>query len=71
MKGLVVGRIVHYVTNKGVHCAGIIVKVVNQQDGHCNISVFLPDENGVWIRLAVPYSDTFDTNTWHWIERED
>ena len=49
MKGLIEGRIVHYVLdggpNKGQHRPAIIVKVWNQNSGVCNLQAFYDGKN--------------------------
>ena len=81
MEGLVIGRIVHYVSRDFDEYPGIIVKVcLNSNDfGIVNLQVFADKgtsftphvgEDAVnWVR-TVPYSEEKVNHSWHWIERE-
>jgi hypothetical protein len=82
MKGVTIGRIVHYVSRDYDEYPGIIVKVctnsndfaiVNLQvfsDKATDISPHLGEDAVNWIR-TVPYNEDKGSHSWHWIERED
>lgn len=71
MKGLIEGRIVHYVNQMGVHMAAIVTKVWNDQ-GCCNLFVFLAgiataDEGCP--KTSINFDETMAKGTWHWVEQ--
>ena len=80
MKGLVEGRIVHYVKENKLHRPAIIVavfenKVVNLQifgdSGVIDGNAFFGIEPQLQWRVNVPFDENEKlSNTWHWIERE-
>jgi hypothetical protein len=73
MDGLTAGRIVHFVTEEGIHLPSIVVKVWDKDSGVVNLSVFIDHSeytgDAIWPRTSVPYSETPMPNTWHWIEK--
>lgn len=79
MEGLVVGRIVHYVTIVYFERPAIVVNVIDKEKGIVNLQVF-GDTNSALIpyigegnlnwESKVPYSEEGSAHTWHWIERE-
>lgn len=85
MEGLTEGRIVHYVlpdgTSRGEHRPAIVVKVwrdISQYvtEGRINIQIFTDFSNdgdqyasGQYWGTSVPYSETPEPGTWHWIEK--
>jgi hypothetical protein len=68
MEAPTVGRVVHYVNERGTHCAAIITGVgVNN---HCALHVFsshLDDEASY--RRAAEYDEAKMHDSWHWPER--
>lgn len=81
MKGLAVGRIVHYIPGDSMltevfrnHYAAIVTRVVDKERGVINIMAFAdkhPVAGGFSFRESVPYSETPGLMTWHWPEIED
>lgn len=79
MKGLVIGRIVHYVTINHGERAAIIVNVINKEMGIVNLQVFgdtantgeylFGERNLRWM-VNIAYSEEIIEDSWHWIERE-
>lgn len=79
MDGLVVGKIVHYVTAIYFERPAIIVNVISKEKGIVNLQVF-GDTNSALIPYIgegninwepkVPYSEELAVHTWHWIEGE-
>lgn len=80
MKGVTVGRMVHYVTGTDKHLAAIIVRVWSQSaDGEpdyacVNLAVLNPadGEHGdmvMWNKTSVLYDADKNDYTWHWIEQ--
>lgn len=76
MKGLGIGRVVHYVLLSGKHRPAIVVEVWDKEAGVINLQVFTDSANDgaemsgnlVW-RTSVKYDATGLTpNTWHWPE---
>lgn len=85
MDGLTPGRMVHYVAPgaekyysqetplempEGTHCAAVVTGGIKEQDGivTAHLHVFTPCSGpAVW--TDVPYSETMEPHTWHWIER--
>lgn len=74
MKGVIEGRMVHYVLPSGGHRAALIVKKQNE-NGCCNLQVFTdgmndgPKYEKGFVRVSsVNYSESPTPNTWHWIE---
>lgn len=85
MDGLTPGRMVHYVTPDadrylygktsgtlpaGIHCAAIVTDGIREEDGNpvVNLTVF-QGVAGLAYWIDVPYSETAEPHTWHWIER--
>lgn len=80
MKGLQIGRIVHFVLRNGEHRAAMIVKIVNLELGIVNLTVFtdwgndgtIYDTRGMVHEQSVPFGDqplTQVARTWHWPEK--
>jgi hypothetical protein len=73
MKGLTVGRIVHYVTVDFIHRAAIVTQVPDKAVGIVNLVVFstngaIPTAMPTEAVFSVRYSEEHTGNTWHWIE---
>jgi len=78
MKGLGLGRIVHYVMPNGEHRAAIVTKVSDKEAGIVCLHVFVMFAEAVqgWQStspnagnaISVDYSETPETDTWHWPE---
>jgi hypothetical protein len=62
-----VGAIVHYVTEDGVHLPALVVK--DWGYGMLNLSVFIDHSqytgDPIFPVTSVPYSDEFAPNSWH------
>lgn len=79
MEGLTPGRMVHYVVDggdgMGEHRPAVVVSLAEDgPEGAANLAVFvdldkdrLPIDT-LW-RPNVPFSETGEPATWHWIER--
>lgn len=72
MKGLGIGRIVHFVMTNGEHRPATIVRVWDKSTGYVNLQVFTDGENDgedntIW-RSSVNYSEDFRVYSWHWPE---
>ncbi len=81
LKGLIEGRMVHFVMPDGDHRPAVIVRVWRDQQattpGYSNLQAFADggndgpgNENGIRWETSVSYSETKEPRTWHWIERE-
>lgn len=76
MKGLVIGRIVHYVTAGYGERAAIIVDIWNEEKAVVNLQVFgntgntgdLFGEKNLRWEFNVPYNEELTAHSWHWIE---
>lgn len=82
VEGLTEGRIVHFVTSKGEHRPGIVVKVWSKETGCSNLQVFTDGfndcqergefgtaQNVAWM-TSVSYSEEAKPRTWHYPERD-
>lgn len=78
MDGLIGGRIVHYIisTQRGnpVVRPAMVVRVVNQKKGICNLQVFHEKSDGFELASAdkptnCEFSEEKTTGTWHWPPR--
>jgi len=76
MDGLIEGRIVHFVLEKGQHRPAIVVKVWNKDSGSVNLQVFTDGSNdgelyasGMYWATSIMPSETNEVRTWHWIEK--
>ncbi len=72
MDGLTEGRIVHYVMPNGKHRPAVVVEVWDGK-GAVNLQVFTDSMNdgapNVQWQTSVPFSESPEAGTWHWIER--
>ena len=69
MKGLAIGRIVHYVGTDREHAPAIVTRVVDLEKGIINLTVF-PDLEEPYFRYEVPYKETTEkASSWHWPEQ--
>jgi hypothetical protein len=74
MQGLTEGRIVHFITDEGVHLPAIVVKVWDKEAGTINLSVFIDHSaytgDAVFPATSVSFKDHGyeEAGTWHWIE---
>lgn len=77
MKGLTVGRIVHYVAygtpkgeyQAGAHRAAIITEINSVYEG--TVTLMICNPTGTHFNDSVPHDANGDVpGTWHWIERE-
>lgn len=78
MKGLTVGRMVHFVlmdNPKGGsdHRAGVVNEVHDDEFGTAGITIFLQEgdysPHGLHTRQVIgTYSETMEPGSWHWIE---
>lgn len=84
MDGVTEGRIVHYVmhggNSKGEHRPAIIINAwknisTYQNEGRVNLQVFTDFSNdgeeyasGQYWATSIPYSESKELGTWHWIE---
>ncbi len=67
MKGLVAGRVVHYLNRQATHLPAIVVEVSETPaDGFCMLYVL--DCRGPFFHWCY-FSEKPEVNTWHWIER--
>ena len=82
MEGLIEGRIVHYVQAVTLHNAAIVAVVHDKVIGKVDLVVFdmsipintvtlLPEPKYIQPHYFVPYSESKEPGTWHWIEREE
>ncbi len=76
LKGLIEGRIVHFVLPGGEHRPAIVVKVWGFKAGYVNLTVFtdwgndgLNYSKGIVWETSVDYSEAPAPRTWHWPER--
>lgn len=74
MKGLIPGKIVHYVNGGGWTFAAIVTHVVNKEKGIVNLTVFYhyyhKDLGTNYGCKEVPYSEGGEPYTWHWMPEE-
>lgn len=71
IKGVVVGRNVHYVQQNGWHSHANITRVWNSHEGVVNLVVFRDDDLVDTSRItSVKYSENKEQGTWHFIEAE-
>jgi hypothetical protein len=77
MKGLGIGRIVHYVLREregpeGEHRPAIVVKVLNKERGIAELKPIAGSDDWGLINIAtltsVAYSEVPRPGTWHWPE---
>lgn len=68
MKGLQVGRIVHYVSEEGNPHRAAIVTRVNYTSSDVDLHV-IPPGGPTFDRYEVEHSEEARENTWHWPER--
>lgn len=77
VKGLVLGRAVHYVYKKDVECAAIIIKIRNE-DGLVDLHIWFPitvhhiasfNEVSEIMECNVPFSSYPQPRTWHFPEK--
>jgi hypothetical protein len=68
MEGLTIGRIVHYVSTDPQHTAAIVTKIIDKENGVCNLMIFA-DLEQTFVREAIPYDQGAKFQTWHWPER--
>lgn len=73
MEGLTEGRLVHYVAYNSTHLAALVIRALGDK---ANLVTFsdMPNVNGdtnfsLGFMQNVPYSDTKEPGTFHWIER--
>ncbi len=71
---VLVGLIVHWVNMQDIHRPAIVVDVVDQAAGRCNLQVFVSpvdgfhaDQGTQWVEFA-RYSEEPLCGTWHFIE---
>jgi hypothetical protein len=71
MEGLGIGRIVHFIDERGETSAAIVTKVWNQETGCVNLTVF-PDsaEFPVTRETSRLFSEAREPNTWRWPPRD-
>ena len=73
MKGLTVGRMVHWVASPewlqyvGKHLAAVVVDVCDLAAGKVRLNVMPSDGGHIPAQLAT-YSESLEPGTWHWIE---
>lgn len=78
MKGLGIGRVVHYVDSNTIHLAAIVTAVINKEEGLVGLTVFpypgwpgfesiLSDGQKV-LTFMVEFSEELRPGTWHWPE---
>jgi len=69
MKGLTVGRIVHFVGIDPQHAAALVTRVLDAEKGIVNLTVF-PDMEEPYFRCEVPYEEAATSaHSWHWVEQ--
>lgn len=71
MKGLGVGRIVHYVDVNGDHLAAIVTEIIDPEEGRVNLSVFnvMVGSPPIERLRRVPHSvEGQMVYSWHWPE---
>lgn len=66
MKGLIEGRIVHFVYAKGEHIPAMVLTVEDDEDGTCILRGFMNPFNDR--EYTAKYDPNFEVSTWHWIE---
>ena len=76
MKGLGIGRVVHFVMPNGEHRPAFVVKIWDQQYGTVNLQVFTDGSNdgseysdGIFWGTSVPHNPDPMPYSWHWPER--
>jgi hypothetical protein len=77
LPGLLEGRIVHYVAYNGRHLAAIVIGHDGSKSySDADIALFTNMNNvngsksfGLQFHQDIPYSETKEPGTWHWIER--
>lgn len=68
MKGLTVGRIVHFVGVDVEHTAAIVTRVLDKEKGIVNLTIF-PDLEEPSVRSEVPYEEAATSaHSWHWVQ---
>jgi hypothetical protein len=79
MKGLTIGRVVHYVLPDKQHRPAMVVRVHDQESGLINVTVFTDwsndgkffDTRGIVHAQCVEHDPTGEKiRTWHWPEKE-
>ena len=67
LKGLVPGRIVHWVCK--THYPAMVIEATDKVTGYCVLRVFgqFPADDE---RVECAFDEKCSPNTWHWIERE-
>lgn len=69
VKGLTVGRVVHFVGVDVQHAAAIVTRV-HDDKGTVNLTVFA-DMEEPYFRCEVPYEEAATSaHSWHWAEQE-
>ena len=79
MEGLIVGAIVHFVIpagrSMGQHRAAMITNIWDATNGTVDLTVFVdgsedgyPHTQPVVLFNGIPYSETQENRTWHWLE---
>ena len=71
LKGLQVGRNVHYVLPNGIHRPAIITHIWGVELGVIDLTAFPVERDNlpnVWPRTSVLHSDSHEPMTWHFIE---
>ncbi|MCL5292021.1 MAG: hypothetical protein M1548_05765 [Actinobacteria bacterium] len=71
MKGLQIGRIVHYVSEEGnPHRAAIITRVHDATRGAVDLHI-MPPGGSAFDHYGIDHSEDPKEGTWHWPERVD
>lgn len=72
MKGLGIGRVVHFVMNNGEHRPAFVVRVWDKENGTVNLQVFTDgfNDNAAFVewQTSVPYFEDQRPYSWHWPE---
>jgi hypothetical protein len=72
MEGLTEGRIVHFITDDGIHRPAVVTHVWNKQTGNVNLFIFpdgsYPLDNNTPTSISFD-AESFRTYTWHWVEK--
>jgi hypothetical protein len=72
IKGLAVGRIVHFTRDGENTSPAMVTKVWSRETGSVNLSIFVEDDDRPVVReTSVLYSESREPRTWRFPSRDD